>query len=254
MEYVSSGSFIHGLNPLTKLTFAMVLSIIAFLDLWVFIPCLIFIFIMIPCIIISQITREFIVSIAKFFIPFSIMLFAVHGLIIEQGFVIGKIFGLPIYLNGIIYAFSVSAKLLVLVSGITILLLTTKPDHLMRSLDEKGVPWIITYGLLASLLLIPQTKARAESILLSQQSRGIETRGSIIKRIKTLIPLITPLITGAIENSQERAMALELRGIRSKNKTSLFSPEDSRGEKILRKGCFLFLLICIGFKLWQLLS
>lgn len=254
MEYVSSGSFIHGLNPLTKLTFAIVLSIIAFLDLGVFIPCVIFLFIMIPCIILSQITREFIVSIAKFFIPFSIMLFAVHGLIIEQGFVIGEIFGLPIYLNGIIYAFSVSAKLLVLVSGITILLLTTKPDHLMRSLDEKGVPWIITYGLLASLLLIPQTKARAESILLSQQSRGIETRGSIIKRIKTLIPLITPLITGAIENSQERAMALELRGIRSKNKTSLFSPEDSRGEKILRKGCFLFLLICIGFKLWQLLS
>lgn len=182
------------------------------------------------------------------------MLFAIHAVIIEEGRVIATVFGISIYSDGITYAYLISSKLLVLVSTVTVLLSTTKPDHLMRSLEEKGVPWIFTYGLLATLLLIPQTKARANSILLAQQSRGVETQGSVMNRIKTLLPLTTPLITGAIENSQERAMALELRGIRNKGKTSLVLPGDTKPEIVFRYSSLFFLLICIGFRLWQLLN
>ena len=69
----------------------------------------------------------------------------------------------------------------------------------------------------------------------AQNARGLETEGSVMKRIKAFVPLIGPVIMSSLIDVQERGMTLELRGFTIKNtkKTRLTeSVETERDKKI----------------------
>ena len=54
----------------------------------------------------------------------------------------------------------------------------------------------------------------------AQRSRGLELdKGSIIERIRKYIPILAPLIVGAIRMAQELAIAIDSRGFGKKNRT-----------------------------------
>jgi energy-coupling factor transporter transmembrane protein EcfT len=62
----------------------------------------------------------------------------------------------------------------------------------------------------------------AKKIIDAQQARGLETKGSLINRLKSFIPLIMPLILSSIELAYERTISLEVRAFFSKIKRTSF--------------------------------
>ena len=48
-------------------------------------------------------------------------------------------------------------------------------------------------------------------IMDSQKARGIETEGGLISRMKAFIPIIGPLVLGAISNTEEKSIAMDAR-------------------------------------------
>jgi len=58
-----------------------------------------------------------------------------------------------------------------------------------------------------------------------QRSRGMETEGKLLTRIKAFIPLIAPVIMSSLINTKERALALEVRGFNSKNRKTFLNDE-----------------------------
>ena len=53
---------------------------------------------------------------------------------------------------------------------------------------------------------------RAETIIAAQRARGLDTEGSVWRRIRGVVPIVGPVILGAIGEVEERTMALEARG------------------------------------------
>jgi len=72
---------------------------------------------------------------------------------------------------------------------------------------------------------VPVLAIEAQTIIDAQKSRGLELeRGNFLKRIRNYIPILVPLIVGAIRRSLELAEAMESRAFGTqKQRTSLYS-------------------------------
>jgi energy-coupling factor transport system permease protein len=78
-------------------------------------------------------------------------------------------------------------------------------------------------------------QVRAGKIRDAQKARGLETGGGMAQRLRSLLPLVEPLVLGSIIDVDERAIALEARAFSSDIQKSFFrSVEDRRWEQLLR--------------------
>jgi energy-coupling factor transport system permease protein len=136
------------------------------------------------------------------------------------------------------------------VGSFLLLSLTVRPDRLMIALQQRGIPNALTYIILPTIQIIPHFRAKANTILDAQRARGLETEGSLRKRVRALAPLAVPLVLGSIIDIEERAIALEARAFsRHGPKTSLMVLMDSRPQAVVRWLLLagMVLLMTLGF-------
>jgi energy-coupling factor transport system permease protein len=115
-----------------------------------------------------------------------------------------------------------------------LVLQSTHPADLVFALTERGLPRSIGYVLLVALQLVPDMSARATAILEAQRSRGLETQRGIMK-VRAIVPLVGPLIVGALVDVEERAMALESRAYMAPGpKTNLRQLVDTPAQRVAR--------------------
>jgi energy-coupling factor transport system permease protein len=82
---------------------------------------------------------------------------------------------------------------------------------------------------------VPAILDRAGDITDAQRARGLDTEGSLWRRLRGLIPLIGPVLLGSIGDVEERAMALEARGFsRPGRRSLLWAPADRAAERAAR--------------------
>ncbi len=91
-------------------------------------------------------------------------------------------------------------------------LFTTLPDDMLESLITRGASHRISFVVLSAIQLVPRMGSRASAILEAQQARGLSLEGSLARRIRSLVPLITPVLLGSLIDARERTFALEARG------------------------------------------
>lgn len=131
-----------------------------------------------------------------------------------------------------------------------LLMLATRPDQLMQGLVERGFSYRLGYVIVTPMQIIPRFQSKAQMILNAQRSRGLETGGSIIHRVRMLLPLIGPLILGSIIDIDERAIALEARGFNYPvQKTHLNILVDSPKQRLLR---YVLLVVMALLPIWRL--
>lgn len=120
-----------------------------------------------------------------------------------------------------------------------------------RDLEQRGVSARVTYVMQSTFLIIPELQKRAAVILDAQRARGIETDANLAVRLKALIPAAAPLILSSVTGVQERAVALEARGMTLEGpRTSTLQVPDSGADKAVRVAALLGLVAVIGWRVW----
>jgi len=103
--------------------------------------------------------------------------------------------------------------------------------------------WLVAYLLAATLSAVPLLKARAQRIVEAQRCRGLSPRGGIGARLRALRALALPLVLSALHEVDERALALETRGlVPGIRRTPLAPPPDPAVERAVR---WVLLLACL---------
>ena len=107
-----------------------------------------------------------------------------------------------------------------LVLGTSLLTFTTTPNELTDGLDKSlgflnkiGVP-VHEIAMMMSIALrfIPILTEELEKIMKAQTARGIDFEsGGLLKRVKSMVPIIVPLFVAAIRRANDLAMAMESR-------------------------------------------
>lgn len=250
--YVSIDSPLHRLNPLTKLTGLGCAIAMSFLTAgfgWATAVLLV----IVPLAGLGRVARRLLRAVLVAIAPLAIFLFGVHGFFYPGGITPLLHLG-PFTLTqeGVAFAYLILSRLTVLTSAGLLFLLTTPPAEVMADLAQRGLSPTLIYLLVSTLQLFPELQAKAGTILAAQRARGLETSGNLIQRSRALLPLVVPLVLGALVDVEERAMALEARAFRAKcRKTCLLRVADTTAERLLRRGLLVSTVVTIAWEQWH---
>jgi energy-coupling factor transport system permease protein len=234
--YLPRNTTWHSLHPLTKLAVALTLIVASFTLRWYFASVVLFILVVLPIAFWAQIARELIRTTFFVVLPIAISLALVQGFFYPGATdVIFQIGPFALKREGLEFAFATVSRLVLIAGAGLLVLYSTHPADLALALVQIGAPYPLAYILVTTIQLLPEMQAQSEGILKAQQARGLETQGNLRVRIAAFIPLISPLVYGALETVQERALALDARAFRAPvTKTSWRVLQDSGVQRISR--------------------
>jgi energy-coupling factor transport system permease protein len=229
-------SAFHRLNPLTKATLATVTAVAAVVLGGLIGPALLVaLAVVVPAIgagVIGQLARLTVLLA----LPIALSALLVNVFFFPGGttvlFTIGPITATA---EGVAFALEILARILAISGAITLFYLTTRPSDLVIDLERRGVSPRMAFVANASVQTVPAMVERAGQITAAQRARGLDTEGSVWRRIRGIVPIVGPVILGSIAEVEERSMALEARGFgRPGRRTLLWEPPDTQAQAIAR--------------------
>ena len=136
-----------------------------------------------------------------------------------------------IYREGVSYAVLMAVRIVALIAGTSLLTYTTSPIVLTDAIEALLKPFAklhlpvheLAMMMTIALRFIPTLLEEADKIMKAQQARGADFEsGGLMKRAKSLIPILVPLFVGAFRIAQDLAMAMEARCYRGgENRTRM---------------------------------
>ncbi|SFC82269.1 energy-coupling factor transporter transmembrane component T family protein [Clostridium uliginosum] len=221
-QYLPGDSFIHKLDPRTKIIIS-VLFIVCLFIINKFIGYSFIVLFLIGIIIIAKIPPRFIFNGLKP-VFLLIALTAVLNIFMIRGTTDTLIFKfgfLSVYTEGLKIAGFMGLRLIFLIIGTSLLTLTTSPIELTDGIEKlirpigKEMAHELAMMMTIALRFIPTLMDETDKIMKAQKARGADFEsGNIIKKAKSLIPLLVPLFISSFRRADELAMAMEARGYR----------------------------------------
>ena len=152
-----------------------------------------------------------------------------------------------IYAEGVVRAIFMVVRILMLISGTFLLTYTTSPIGLTDGLESLLSPLKairlpvheLSMMMCIALRFIPTLIEETDKIMSAQKARGADFEsGSLLQRVKALVPILVPLFISAFRRADELATAMECR---------CYQGGDGRTKmKLLRFSYFDFVALGIG--------
>ena len=150
-----------------------------------------------------------------------------------------------------------AVRLVFLIMGSSIMTLTTTPNNLTDGLEKLLGPLKVLkvpvheIAMMMSIALrfIPILLEETDKIMKAQIARGADFEsGNLIRKAKSLVPLLVPLFISAFRRANDLAMAMEARCYRGGEHRTKMKPLIYRKADALAYGTVAcYLVICITF-------
>ena len=217
-QYFPGDTVIHRLDPRTKLLMVILYIVSLFLCKW-FISYAVALAFLVTAVVLSKIRPK---ALFKGLKPLLIIIIftAVLNLFYTDGTVLVKFWIFKITREGIINAFFLVLRIMLLVMGTFLLTYTTSPIALTDGLESLLSPLkklhfpVHELAMMMSIALrfIPTLIEETDKIISAQKARGADFEtGNIFRRAKALIPILVPLFVSAFRRADELATAMECR-------------------------------------------
>lgn len=220
-QYYPTSSPVHRMDPRSKITLLiayivlvfLVKGFLGFLAAGVFLLCAI-IFSRVPLL---SVIRSVKAILAVIVLTFLINLFFYGG---EYTVVYCSFWVMKLTDGSIRFAVFMALRLVYLILGSSVLTLTTTPVSLTDGIEALLSPLKLVrfpvheLALVMSIALrfIPTLSEEAQRIISAQKARGADFEsGNLIKKIKSLFPVLVPLLVSAFRRADELGEAMEAR-------------------------------------------
>ena len=218
-QYFPADSFVHKLDPRTKLIITFILIIFVFLihSLPGYISIVVFLALTIAF---SKISFRLVLKSIRsiwlvIFITFILNIFFLKGeeMLFEWQFI-------RIYKEGLIKACEMAGRLVILVIISSMLTYTTSAKEITDAIEILFGPLkkirfpVHEMALMMSIALrfIPTLLEETDRIMKAQTARGASfDTGGLISRIKGMLPILIPLFISAFKRAEDLALAMEAR-------------------------------------------
>ena len=217
-QFFPGDTVVHRLDPRTKLLMTVLYIVVLFTAKGAVSYALVFLF-LIAAVAISKISPKALLRGLK---PL-IIIIALTGIInvfYTQGDVLVKFWIFTITKQGLINAFFMITRIILLICGTFLLTYTTSPialtdglELLLNPLKKIRVPvHELAMMMCIALRFIPTLIEETDKIMSAQKARGADFEsGNILRRAKALIPILVPLFISSFRRADELATAMECR-------------------------------------------
>ena len=212
-QYYPTGSVIHRMDPRVKLfgTLVFLISVFAYKGIVGFAIVTLFLAAVIG---ISKVPFRYMIKGLKA-IMILMLITALFNLFLTPGEALIQIWKLKITKEGVMSAIRMAIRLTYLILGTSLMTLTTTPNQLTDGLEKALRPLAKIHVPVHEIAMMMSIALRFIPILVeetAQMARGASfDEGNIIKKAKSLIPLLVPLFVSAFRRANDLAMAMEAR-------------------------------------------
>ena len=252
-QFFPGESPIHRLDPRAKLV-SMVCYIVAlFLGQW-FVTYAVLLLVLAAVVAVSTVKPRALVRGLKPVI-FILVFTAVLNVFYTPGEPLVSFWIFKITREGILHAFFMVVRIIMLITCTFLLTYTTSPlaltdalESLMGPLKKLRVP-VHELSMMMSIALrfIPTLIEETDKIMSAQRARGADfDSGSLIQKAKALIPLLVPLFISAFRRADELATAMECRCYHGGEGRTRMKQLHYRPGDIVFIACALALAVLIG--------
>ncbi|MGI6036218.1 MAG: energy-coupling factor transporter transmembrane component T family protein [Limnochordia bacterium] len=237
-QYIPGESFVHRLDPRTKIIVTMLLIILLFLVETFQGYGLVALFIG-GLILLSQLSPRFVLRGIRPMLVIILFTLVLH-VFLSEGEAIWQLGPLKVTREGLTKGGMMVTRLILLIIGASLLTLTTSPIALTDGIEailspgkRIGLPaHELAMMMTIALRFIPTLLEEMDKITKAQMARGADFEtGNIMQRAKSLLPLLVPLFVSAFRRADELAVAMEARCYRggegrTKMKQLIFTGQD----------------------------
>ena len=96
--------------------------------------------------------------------------------------------------------------------------MTTEMRDFCYCLEQKGMSPSATFMVLSTFSGIASIKDKLNNVRESQRARGIETEGSFIVKVKSILPVLFPVIISSMTGIEDKTLAMDARAFAANGK------------------------------------
>lgn len=218
-QYFPTDSVVHRLDPRTKLILMIMYIVAVFLvsELWVF-PIVIAFTLFVT--VLSKVPLGYVFKAIKpmrWLLP---IMFIINLFMVKTGTNLFSLGIIKVYSGGIRQAFFIVLRLVTLITGSSLLTLTTTPVSLTDGIERLFSPLkVIRFPahelammMTIALRFIPTLLEESDKIMKAQLARGANFEsGNVFKRAKAMLPILIPLFVNSFRRAEDLALAMESR-------------------------------------------
>ena len=250
-QFLSSDTFLHRVDPRIKLIGMIVLMTAAVItNRWIGLGILMVVAMSanyVARVPLREIVRNW--WVLRYFFVITLLLHSIFGI---GDSLLQLPFGLAITEDGVVRGIFFVVKITVLASLIGPVMRTTHPA-LWGVAIERMMPkrrhlqhFALTLGL--AVRFLPMLLMEAQRIRSAQIGRGLKTTGGLIQRVRSMVPLLAPLVMASFQRADNITAAMQARGyrldhIRSQYRPLKLNPRDAVATT--------FVVIATAVSLWR---
>ncbi|WP_353094182.1 energy-coupling factor transporter transmembrane component T [Tissierella praeacuta] len=228
-QYFPGNTIIHRLDPRIKITIiSLFIASLFFIN--TFMPYIFILGFILMVVKVSNVPLKFILKGIRPLLFIILITFTIN-IFMTKGEVLYDIGPLAVTKEGLYLAVFMALRLIFLITGTSLLTLTTSPialtdgiEKLLSPFKKIGLPaHELAMMMTIALRFIPTLLEETDKIMKAQMARGADFEsGNILSRAKNLVPLLVPLFINAFRRADELATAMEARCYRGgDNRTRL---------------------------------
>ena len=250
-QYFPGDSFLHRMDARVKILLLLILliEVFAFTSAPVYLIMTVLTFLMIM---ISKVPMRMVLRSLKPLWWIILFTFVLH-LFSHPGRELYRIWQFVITQEGVAQGALISVRLMLLIVLSTLLTFTTSPLKLTDALESLLSPFKrlglpaheLAMMMTIALRFIPTLISETDKIMKAQQSRGADfVTGSILSRLKNMVPILVPLFLSAFRRADDLALAMEARCYRGgKGRTRM---KEMKLAKLDYVAIAIFSLVSVG--------
>jgi energy-coupling factor transport system permease protein len=238
LAYVHKDGLFHRLHPVTKIFFVIVISIICILSSNPYLLTIL-VAILLALAYVSDLHTE-IIQQSRLIIVMSVIFVIITLLtmpngpifayLIPQGVpLIGGFF--PLTWGALEIGIILSLRFMLLIYAFQLFLITTQPRDLVHTMERMKVPVDYTLMFIIALRFIPTLQIAGRRIHEAQLARGYNPGKGLIGKVRSVIPIIVPLVSNALGRATVLGLTIDIRGYRTARRTRIrefpFAPRDT---------------------------
>lgn len=226
LQYVHKDAFLHRLHPLTKIAFILVVSVMCLIS-----TNLAFLVLMVLAMMVFAAYGELLTESLqqlKLIIIMSVIFILITVITMPNGDIIGYLVPqgipwiggfVPITTGGLMIGFILTLRFIVLIFAFQLFLISTQPRDLVHTFDRAGLPIDYTLMFIIALRFIPTLQIEGQRIHEAQLARGFNPGEGFIGKIRSVAPIVIPLVSNALLRSNVIGLTIDMRGYRTGKKT-----------------------------------
>lgn len=253
LAYVQKDGFFHRLHPFPKIALIIFVCIICILS--TSIPFLVLLVLaLLALAVIGSLLRE-IVQQSKLILVMTLIFLIITLLTVPTGDVFAYLIpqsvpfiggAIPLTWGALGIGVILSLRFIVLILVFQLFLLSTQPRDLVHTMERMRIPIDYILMFVIALRFIPTLQIEGKRIHEAQLARGYNPGTGLLGKIRSVAPIVIPLVSNALARANVLGLTIDIRGFR----TGVRTHHRERSLKIADYSFMIVLFLAVLACIW----